>query len=480
MGYEPGTTFVGLQPSNDPSGVTDSRNVTGLQNLTGQATLLGGQWYLSNVSITRNALKLQGIGSGTVINVLAGQTGFIINNVAQLELSDMAFSLAASSLAIQVNGAEDSNFHDLWLTGSTASGGISINGDDLTEQTYRDIWMRNVGGANFSYTRTTATDTGGLYLSRIRLGAAPSGATGFSFVSTAGSATPVNIWSWNCSADGYYNDAWLFSNVQQVAVFEIWGTMNASANTGKVPLHITGGLNLRFIGGFLYQSLGAGTCALLDGNADFAYFDGGLVLTGGTYAFGLVSAFGCIIGDNVLNSGNTVSDAAYVAAANSKSAPRSPVTYVTQNGAIFSLGIDAAGNLGNQVWLYNTLGTLVFENTGFTTTLAQLDQSGNWTTTGVSHQNGGTDTSGTATASSPSFTSGTAIQLSTTRDVILYIAIQTSAALAVAIGPTSTPANTIMPSQSYALGMQTIRVPKGWYVKITGTIADLTITAVTC
>jgi hypothetical protein len=94
--------------------------------------------------------------------------------------------------------------------------------------------------------------------------------------------------------------------------------------------------------------------------------------------------------------------------------------------------------------------------------------------------NGGTDTSGTATASSPSFVSGTAQQLSTSQDVTLYIAVQTSAALAVAIGPTSTPANTIMPSRSYALGMATVHVPKGWYVEITGTIADLTITAVTC
>jgi Pectate lyase superfamily protein len=106
--------------------------------------------------------------------------------------------------------------------------------------------------------------------------------------------------------------------------------------------------------------------------------------------------------------------------------------------------------------------------------------SGATVTAGVASMNGGTDTSGTATASSPSFTSGTAKQCSTTQDVILYIAIQTAAALAVAIGPTSTPASTIMPSQSYALGLQTIRVPKGWYVKITGTIADLTITQVTC
>jgi hypothetical protein len=31
-----------------------------------------------------------------------------------------------------------------------------------------------------------------------------------------------------------------------------------------------------------------------------------------------------------------------------------------------------------------------------------------------------------------------------------------------------------------ALGLLTLRIPAGWYVKITGTIADLTITAITC
>jgi hypothetical protein len=99
---------------------------------------------------------------------------------------------------------------------------------------------------------------------------------------------------------------------------------------------------------------------------------------------------------------------------------------------------------------------------------------------GTVHFYSGTDTSPSATASSPTFVSGTALQLNTTQDTTLYIAVQTSAALAVAIGPTSTPASTIMPSKSYALSLNTIRVPKGWWVKITGTIADLTITAVTC
>jgi hypothetical protein len=92
----------------------------------------------------------------------------------------------------------------------------------------------------------------------------------------------------------------------------------------------------------------------------------------------------------------------------------------------------------------------------------------------------GTDTSGTATASSPSFTTGTALQVNTTQDVILYVEVTTAAALAIAIGSTSSPATAIVSSVVAALGLLSIRVPKGWYVKITGTIADLNITAVSC
>ena len=110
----------------------------------------------------------------------------------------------------------------------------------------------------------------------------------------------------------------------------------------------------------------------------------------------------------------------------------------------------------------------------------RVDQAGNITTSGVAHLNGGSDSSGTAAASTPSFSTGTAAQVSTTQDVMLYINVTTAASLAVAIGPTSSAATVIQAAESSALGVITLRVPKGWYVKLTGTIADLAITAVTC
>lgn len=92
----------------------------------------------------------------------------------------------------------------------------------------------------------------------------------------------------------------------------------------------------------------------------------------------------------------------------------------------------------------------------------------------------GTNTSSGATASTPTFVSGTAKTLSTTNDVMLYMDITTAASLTIAIGPSSTPANTLQSSVTGAVGLESVRVPAGWYVKLTGTMADITFTQVTC
>jgi len=99
---------------------------------------------------------------------------------------------------------------------------------------------------------------------------------------------------------------------------------------------------------------------------------------------------------------------------------------------------------------------------------------------GVLALTNGTDTSATATPSAPTFVSGTALQLNTTQDTMLYVEVTTAASLEIQMGSTSSVGTTLLSTITAALGMETIRVPKGWYVKITGTIADLNINAVSC
>lgn len=75
-------------------------------------------------------------------------------------------------------------------------------------------------------------------------------------------------------------------------------------------------------------------------------------------------------------------------------------------------------------------------------------------------------------------TSGTAFQPSSGRDCDLYISVNTAAALKIEVGPTSSVATQLMPSQSAAVGLIHLVVHAGWYVKLTGTMANLTVTSI--
>lgn len=94
------------------------------------------------------------------------------------------------------------------------------------------------------------------------------------------------------------------------------------------------------------------------------------------------------------------------------------------------------------------------------------------TVNGVQTLNGGTDTASSAPViSSPGFAVGTPSQLSdTTRDYMVYITIGTpGTGMTLAIGPTSTPANTIHSSSTPTAGMQfEFRLPAGWYAEVAG------------
>lgn len=97
----------------------------------------------------------------------------------------------------------------------------------------------------------------------------------------------------------------------------------------------------------------------------------------------------------------------------------------------------------------------------------------------VINANAGTNSSGSAPVLTPTFTSGTAAQLSDlTRDYECYIQIGTGGGtVSVAIGPTSTPANTIVNAAAGVNGeVIRVRLPAAWYLKIT--VATSTITGV--
>ena len=104
--------------------------------------------------------------------------------------------------------------------------------------------------------------------------------------------------------------------------------------------------------------------------------------------------------------------------------------------------------------------------------------------TGVFTPTAGVSTAGSAPVLTPTFGNGTAAQLADkTRDYVVYLECTTSGtATTIAIGPTSTPANTIMASAAATAGtVYTVRLPAGWWLQWAGTTtAFATQTAIGC
>lgn len=106
------------------------------------------------------------------------------------------------------------------------------------------------------------------------------------------------------------------------------------------------------------------------------------------------------------------------------------------------------------------------------------------TAAGLLTLNGGSTTSASAPALTPTFSSGVAAQLAdTTRDYMVYLEIGTAGtANTLLIGPTSSPANTIVASGTATTGeVMAFRLPAGWWVQWSATTATLASqTAIGC
>lgn len=162
----------------------------------------------------------------------------------------------------------------------------------------------------------------------------------------------------------------------------------------------------------------------------------------------------------------------------------------TLSGALYLLNQAAAPPVvaGATAVYANSSGTITTIGpngaaTGSTVT-GNLSVSGTTTLTGLETLNGGTATAGSAPVLTPTFASGTAAQLADlTRDYMVYLTIGTAGtANTLAIGPTSTPANTLISNATATTGeMMVVRLPAGWFLKWTATTATLaTQTAIGC
>lgn len=74
--------------------------------------------------------------------------------------------------------------------------------------------------------------------------------------------------------------------------------------------------------------------------------------------------------------------------------------------------------------------------------------------------------------------SGTGFQVSTVQNSHLYIDVGTSAALAIALSRDGVTYTTVMASKAAGIGLLSLAVPAGFFVKLTGTVADFVVTAI--
>jgi hypothetical protein len=281
-----GTVSVLIEPSGDETGSADSTAIDTAISANGHVILAPGQWYVGAVGLTVSNRWLQGSGQATVINVVSGATGFLVVGATQLSISDMQFVIGAGSKAIGVTGASDYHGWNLEMTGSSAAGGIYIDGDDALEQHWTDVVLRDVGGKAFDYERTTTAYTGSLYLDRVRIVAPPAGAYGFYFNSTAGSPSLNTCFMTECVADAFLEHACYISNCCQVFMEGgCWFAVASGAAAGSAPVYITGGAyGINLSGGYLYNGLASGGFNVIVAGGSYSITIGGGITFDGNSA----------------------------------------------------------------------------------------------------------------------------------------------------------------------------------------------------
>lgn len=498
-------SFTGLAPSNDATGATDTTNIQGLLNLGAPALLQYGVFYTdAPISVPGGGILA---GTGAQVTSYWGDTGTgtIIKTVA-------AFS---GTEAIYLPDTSHGN------TSGPVIRNIAIDGVSTTATTVHGI---NAFGPVIEVLLENVT------INKM---------TGWGIMtSTDASATITWPFEWHvrrvfvgyCAEGGISLTSMTDSTWEDVYVLECGGNPETGTATGP-GWYVAWAGNSHFtncrsewsgtygyhLTGTWFTGTGAGGCAFTNCSTDRSNYDGmkidatgagPIVLTGfqarrdgcngssggGSYAgVNIASATVPVIingisvfpginddgtGTNSPEYGLSVTSATAVSV---ESGYIQAATTAINNGGgnsifwvgpavITALGTPASpGTYANQTgYGYQTFTGQVFASAGIEVYGA------------VAQHITGTDTSGGATESAPTFVTTTARQCSTASDVMLYVNVKTAASLAILLGPTSTPANTVVASETAALGLITIRVPKSWYVEITGTIADLGIIQVTC
>jgi hypothetical protein len=183
--------------------------------------------------------------SGFTINLDGARAanGVELHNLGAPRVHHIRVNAGAIGLLIDSTGS--GHFSDLDFQDQDAAG-IRLIGDNGGENHFSDIIIvRSQPGtlqAGFELLRTSTSDLGGQYLSRVRviqliaLGGII--VNGFRFVSTVSNAQFYVSFN-QCVADAISGgDAWLLQNVSDARIVNSWGANNAPKGAGFAGMHI--------------------------------------------------------------------------------------------------------------------------------------------------------------------------------------------------------------------------------------------------
>lgn len=240
-----------LVPSGDKSFEIDTLRINRSLIENRQTVLAAGDWYVRDIGVVTNDRVLRGVGAATVLNAASDAPAITLTGPGNVQISDL--QIKGGTYGIVVNGAYDTQFEKLHITGQTL-GGVKVNGDMATEQHWVDVVLRGVGGVGFAIERTTSIYTGSLYLDRVRLVEPAAGATaGFKFSSSAGSPSLNIAFMTQCVADNYAGDAYIANNCGQIFVSNCWFAINGSGPANSAAMKITNAFQHSYTGCYTYS-----------------------------------------------------------------------------------------------------------------------------------------------------------------------------------------------------------------------------------
>lgn len=346
------------------------------------ALTLSGKWDI----------VIEGQGNASILAGQASTTTLYLNSNHRILVREIGFYGGAVGLSIY--GASLGGFKDLQVEMHTGDG-ILLNGDASTELYFSDIFIADSGGIGFHYTRTSADDTGGIYLKHIDIARGQIASSTGGFVAEATTTVGAFIIADQMVCDGFTSGpAVSLTKLTNVWFNQLWATgTRSAAGTIRIDACAQGSFSDVWAQnasntGYIFHILNA---------CNSIMFDSLLLLGGGSgtvgVQYGTLDHGALLFGKLLLSSGTSLTNDESQFASNASSASAGHVqpslvsTYGPVAATCFGF-FDATYAGTNAKYIRSYQGNLDILNDAFSTVILRLSDAGNLTIAGQLTQAG--------------------------------------------------------------------------------------------